>query len=390
YILIPLVAVYVLILYAYAFKIIAAWEWPEGWVGNLVLGFSVTGILALLFVYPIRDREENRWIRTIWRWYFPALLPLTILLLLAIWRRVSEYGITPNRYFVMVMGLWLTGLVVYFALKRSRNIALIPLTFLALTLAATVGPWGALAVSERSQRGRLEEMLIRHNILQGGSIVPAQGRIPSDEAAEISSVVQYLCTMHGPELLRPWFGERLDSLIADSSAGRWQGRGEKAAQKIVTAMGVPYSTYRAHRAGPFFFRCAAGRVTSIAGYDRLYDAGFLGPRQLTNRDSSGTFAARLDPDAGTLTLELLEGGSVTDSAVVYLGPWLDSALASAPVSPDNMPSAVMTVEGAGASMDVRVLLHQVAGRRAGDSTVVESVIPRFLIRFSPDSARGMP
>ncbi len=388
--LMPLVSIYVLILYAYMVKIIAVWEWPEGWVANLVLGFSVTGILALLFVYPIREREENRWIRTIWRWYFPALFPLTILLLLAIWRRVSEYGITPNRYIVIGMGLWLFGLVVYFTLRRSSNIAIIPLTFLALTLAATFGPWGAVSVSERSQRARLEELLVRHNILQNGSIVRAQGLIASDEAAEISSVVQYLCTMHGPEVLRPWFGDRLDSLVADSSGDQRQRRGAAVAPKIVGAMGVPFSTLGGRKSGWFFFRSANGRVTSIAGYDRLYAPGRLGRWQRTNRDSSGTFGVRLDPDRGMLTLELLQGAIVTDSAVFSLGAWLDSALASSPVSPDNMPAEIMTVEGSGASMGVRVLLQQFEGRRVGDSTVVDSITPEFLVRTGPVSVSGLP
>jgi hypothetical protein len=390
YTLIPLVTIYVLILYAYSIKILAVWEWPEGWVANLVLGFSVTGILALLFVYPIREREENRWIRTIWRWYFPALFPLTLLLLLAIWRRVSEYGITPNRYIVIGMGLWLFGLVVYFSLRRSSNIAIIPLTFLALTLAATFGPWGAVSVSERSQRARLEELLVRHNILQNGSIVRAQGLIASDEAAEISSVVQYLCTMHGPGVLRPWFGDRLDPLVADSSGDLQRARGTTAASKIVAAMGVPFSTHWGKKSGWFFFRSASGRVTSITGYDRLYAPGRLGRWQRTNRDSSGTFGVRLDPDRGMLTLELLKGSFVADSAVFSLGAWLDSTLASSPVSPDNMPAAMMIVEGSGASMDVRVLLQQFEGRRVGDSTVVDSIIPEFLVRTGPDSVSGLP
>ena len=388
--LMPLVSIYVLILYAYMVKIIAGWEWPEGWVANLVLGFSVTGILALLFVYPIRERAENRWIRTTWRWYFPALFPLTILLMLAIWRRVSEYGITPNRYIVIGMALWLFGLVVYFTLRRSSNIAIIPLTFLALTLAATFGPWGALPVSERSQRARLEELLVRHNILQNGSIVRAQGRIASDDAAEISSVVQYLCTMHGPEALRPWFGDRLDSLVADSSGDQRLTKGEIVAPKIVGAMGVPYSTHWRQKSGSFFFRTAKGRVTSVAGYDHLYAPGYLSRSQPANRDSTGTYGVRLDPDRGTLTLELLEGAAVADSTVFSLGTWLDSALASSPVSLESMPADVMTLEGTGASLEVRVLLHQFDGRRVGDSTVVDSIIPEFLIRTGPVSVPGLP
>jgi hypothetical protein len=233
-------------------------------------------------------------------------------------------------------------------------------------------------------------LLVRHNILQNGSIVRAQGLIASDEAAEISSVVEYLCTMHGPDVLRPWFGERLDSLVADSSGDQRQRRGAAVAPKIVAAMGVPFSTHWGKKSGWFFFRSANGRVTSIAGYDRLYAPGRLGRWQLTNRDSSGTFGVRLDPDRGVLTLELLKGAFVTDSAVFSLGAWLDSALASSPVSPDNMPSEMMIVEGSGASMDVRVLLQQFEGRRVGDSTVVDAIIPEFLIRTRPDSVSGLP
>ena len=91
-----------------------------------------------------------------------------------------------------------------------------------------------------------------------------------------------------------------------------------------------------------------------------------------------------------LTLELLKGAIVTDSAVFSLGAWLDSALASSPVSPDNMPAEIMTVEGSGASMGVRVLLQQFEGRRVGDSTVVDLITPEFLVRTGPVSASGLP
>ena len=61
YVLIPLVAIYLLILYAYTGKIIVDWDWPSGWVAYLVIGFSTFGILALLLIYPIQDKEENKW-----------------------------------------------------------------------------------------------------------------------------------------------------------------------------------------------------------------------------------------------------------------------------------------------------------------------------------------
>jgi hypothetical protein len=55
-----------------------------------------------------------------------------------------------------------------------------------------------------------------------------------------------------------------------------------------------------------------------------------------------------------------------------------------------MPAGIMTVEGSGASMGVRMLLQQFEGRRVGDSTVVDSVTPEFLIRTGPVGVSGLP
>ena len=47
YILLPIIIVYLLILYAYTFKIIVSSQWPYGWVSYLVLAFAIAGIFSL-------------------------------------------------------------------------------------------------------------------------------------------------------------------------------------------------------------------------------------------------------------------------------------------------------------------------------------------------------
>ena len=59
YVLLPILTVYMGILYVYLFKIILTAHWPSGWVAYLVLGFSVAGILALLLIYPIRYVQKT-------------------------------------------------------------------------------------------------------------------------------------------------------------------------------------------------------------------------------------------------------------------------------------------------------------------------------------------
>src|SRR5699024_11026378 len=79
-ILIPLVIIYLMILYLYAGKILLQWSWPEGWVSNLILIFSIVGILAILLLHPIRNNRDNRWINRFSSSYFWSLVPLVVLL----------------------------------------------------------------------------------------------------------------------------------------------------------------------------------------------------------------------------------------------------------------------------------------------------------------------
>src|SRR5699024_3468757 len=139
-ILIPLVIIYMIILYLYMAKIITQWAWPEGWISILVLSFSIAGILANLLLHPLRNDIKYKWVKRFSKGYYWILVPLSILLLLAIWRRISEYGITVERYFVLVLGLWLTGIVLYFVISRAKNIKVIPASLCIVAFAISIGP----------------------------------------------------------------------------------------------------------------------------------------------------------------------------------------------------------------------------------------------------------
>jgi hypothetical protein len=239
YVLIPLVAVYVCILYAYMGKIIIEWDWPKGWVGYLVLGFSITGILSLLLIHPIKDRKENSWMAVVWQWFYVVLLPLTVLLLLAIWRRTSEYGITENRYFVIVLGFWLAAVALHFLISKTKSIKIIPISLCLIALLASFGPWGAFSISEYNQLKRLEEVLIKNNLLVNNKAQKAKSDITFADAKRISSIVRYLAETHGVGALQPWFEEQLDTLETGHYKNRYYSSSESS-KRITQILGVRY------------------------------------------------------------------------------------------------------------------------------------------------------
>lgn len=159
YVLIPLLSVYLLILLAYEGKILISWTLPKGYVSTLILGYAVAGILSLLLIYPIKDREGNGWMRIFARFFYVMLIPLVLLLLLAVWKRVSVYGITEARYILILLALWLTIVTVYNLFSKQQNIKFIPVSLCILALLAVYGPQSAFVVSRYSQTKRLEKML---------------------------------------------------------------------------------------------------------------------------------------------------------------------------------------------------------------------------------------
>ena len=213
YVLLPLVSIYLGILYAYMIKIIVSAQWPVGWVSYLVIGFSITGILSLLLIYPVRNDDNNKWILIFSRFFYFALFPLVILLFFAVKRRISDYGITESRYFLFILALWLLFIAVYFLVSKKKNIKIIPISLCVLALVSSFGPWGAFSVSLTNQNHRLAVLLQKNSMLHDGKIVKAKGNISFKDHKQISSIINYLVEVHGYKTMQPYFAQNLDSAL---------------------------------------------------------------------------------------------------------------------------------------------------------------------------------
>jgi len=188
YVLLPLVVLYLAILYAYLFKVIATWTLPKGGVSNWVIGFSIMGILSLLLVHPLRNKEGNQWITLFVKCFYLAILPLLFFLHVSIFQRIADYGITELRYVVAVTSVWLAGIALYFIFSKKKNIQVIPVSLGLLTLLAAFGPLSAFSVSLWSQKSRIENLLRENNLTHS-----FQGKVfEEEEGEEIRSTVRYV------------------------------------------------------------------------------------------------------------------------------------------------------------------------------------------------------
>ncbi|MFM9948110.1 MAG: DUF4153 domain-containing protein [Saprospiraceae bacterium] len=213
YILIPLTLLYLLILYAYILKIGIEWAWPKGYVSSLSLGFSLVGILTYLLNYRLVETDDSTFLAWFRRWFFYLLSPVVPVLLLAVWRRLSDYGITEPRYFVATLGVWLFLICLYFIISKKDDIRFIPLSLGIIAFLSVVGPWSATTVSSRSQFGQLETLLNKSGALVNGKAQPGKGTVNDDERQRLYSIINYLSERDAIKPAQAWFGSELDSVF---------------------------------------------------------------------------------------------------------------------------------------------------------------------------------
>ena len=215
FVLIPLATVYAIILLAYEAKILLEWELPKGLVSNLILGYAVFGLLSLLLIYPIRNQDENKWLKTFSRSFYYVLIPLILLLLWAVLARVIDYGITEERYFLIILAAWLTFINAYFLISKSQNIMIIPFSLCLLTIISVYGPQGAFSTSRRSQINELQELFRNHGSIDGDKIISLKLKPGKEDMSRMINIVDYLVNMHGIESFRPIL-KRDPGIIQDS------------------------------------------------------------------------------------------------------------------------------------------------------------------------------
>lgn len=195
YIFVPLEGLYVLVLFAYAIRILVQWELPNGYVSWLVIA-SMAGCIAIeIGLYPIRQSERRRIDEKIACILPLVLMPLLLLMTVGIIRRFSDYGVTIPRLYLITLNLWFYAVCLGLYLTRARRIHWLSISFAALFLLTSALP---INYSNFTRRHLLRE--VRQLIGPTGASMPLTPQaydelmqsLPREQAASISSKLQYI------------------------------------------------------------------------------------------------------------------------------------------------------------------------------------------------------
>lgn len=263
YVLMPLISLYLVILICYETKILVTLSLPIGWVSYLVLVFAIFGILSFLLVHPIAPETGNLWMRTFNRWFYYLLVPLLGLLFWAILYRIHLYGFTHERYYVLLLSIWLTIVVAYFITQKQPKIKFIPISMCIAGLLSIIGPQSADSISKNSQLSRFETYLEKTE----------KAKLTFEQEQDLSSIVDFLEKNYGVEILLPYTNGKLDTLVEKNKAAN--------SSQIMKALGFQYrdSYYRQEKFendNEFYYNFHKNEqqnIENIHGYDMSFSIG---------------------------------------------------------------------------------------------------------------------
>jgi len=259
YVLLPLISLYLVILICYEAKILVTLSLPVGWVSYLVLVFAVFGILSFLLVHPIATETNNLWMRTFNRWFYLLLIPLLGLLFWAILYRINLYGFTHERYYVLLLSIWLSVVVAYFLIQKQPKIKFIPISMCLAALLTLVGPQSANSISKNSQICRFAAYMQN----------PDSKKLTFEQEQDLSSIVSFLQDNYGVEIMVPYAKTKLEALLKkDKSPSDY---------KIMKALGYEYRSQYDRKNDAdnssfyyYFYGDDNDKVENIHGQDFLF------------------------------------------------------------------------------------------------------------------------
>lgn len=217
YLFLPLLVGYLVVLYVYGAKILLAMELPKGGVCLLVIVLMMGCLGIELLLYPLQRKADAEGVGThafecrLVRWLPVIILPLLVLMSVAIGRRISDYGITVGRLYVLMLNLWFYAVCIGLYLTRARRIHWVTLSFGALFLLTSALPVNFCNITRSVITDRIEGYLSSHEHpelpMSASTYTDFMTSLPTAEAERLRDDLKYLRSLYDEQAIARFVGK---------------------------------------------------------------------------------------------------------------------------------------------------------------------------------------
>ena len=187
YVLIPLAAVYTVVLLLYMVKTILNQNWTDNLLEPLILSYLV----AVILLYILTSGLNNRFV-TLFRLVFPKLiLPVALFQIVSSSITVYTDGLVYSRYFVLLFSLYSVICGVWLSIKPVKKNGFVAALAIAFALISILPPIDAFTVSRASQLSLLQGALEKNEMLNGNAILPNANLLEKDKSIIVNAVLYF-------------------------------------------------------------------------------------------------------------------------------------------------------------------------------------------------------
>jgi hypothetical protein len=313
------------------------------------------------------------------------MIPLVVLLMLSIWVRISEYGVTVNRYLVATLAVWLAGLVIYFLLSKKRNIKVIPASLCLVSVLIVYGPLSAFEVSERSQVNRLEDKLKEYELLsESGTVLMSEKDIPFQDRKQISSGINYLIELKGVGAIQPYFDQDLQEVLANKDSMNVVSD----AEAITNLIGIEYvydwemENGTGEEYAMFQYQKRRMDPVPLQGYDHVIGDLDIWSNSNDLETSIGghQYTISLDNENYDIKISRLDSGQIlVFDLKAFIGRLRDTGADKV----ETVSVETMTMTQKSGSLEVKLVFNSIGGQRQNGE--ITSVNANFDLFFSSEN-----
>ncbi|QLD32309.1 DUF4153 domain-containing protein [Mannheimia varigena] len=209
WILSPALIIYTAIIYAYVVYIIARGEMPNGVVANVAFPYLTIGLVIQAVQLLLQNAK--------WQWFYRYYVYLALLPLLLVWYaiyiRISNYGLTEARIYLVIGAITLTICYGLLLTKRFAQYRLFSAVSIAVILISVfVLDPQKIAIEDQTQR--LDNYLREHNLFDENNKINKEAVFKhkqslGDNRAEIerfNSMVSYVAREFHSEKFKEKYG----------------------------------------------------------------------------------------------------------------------------------------------------------------------------------------
>ncbi len=204
YIIIPITAVFTIILVLYIFRNIMGEFWTDNLLEPMLVAYSITVIL----LYFLASKIENSFSRVFRKIIPKILVPIVLIQTIASVLKIGDMGVTHGRYYVIIYGIFSIIAGIVFSIFPIKKNGIVAVFLIALTMISLTPPIDAFTVSKNSQIAVLEETLNNNKMLENGKIT-ANDKISDMDKSKIVSTMSYLNYMEHLDKLK-WLPEKFE------------------------------------------------------------------------------------------------------------------------------------------------------------------------------------